>query len=60
LIALGEHAAQSTGLPVFVIGASPGAAIADRALSSYPDTGSTPLTQNRPRKDPKCILLPPS
>jgi hypothetical protein len=32
LIALGEHVAQSTGLPVFIIGAYPGAAIADRAL----------------------------
>jgi hypothetical protein len=29
-------------------------------VTSYPDTDSTPLTQNRPRKDPKCILLPPS
>lgn len=31
-IALGEYVAQSTGLPVFMIGASPGAALADHAL----------------------------
>jgi hypothetical protein len=31
-IARGEHVAESTGLPVFVMGTSPGAAIAHRAL----------------------------
>jgi hypothetical protein len=29
-------------------------------VNSCPDTDLTPLTQNRPRKEPKCILLPPS